>query len=176
MNTILWKYKVFGLLLVSLLAGGCSRVANVVVSRFVTVTANDNVCKKSVEVHLVGVNRFEKGQWEQVSMTEYWQPKNQLRDSAKDYTHVIRFGEEPCERTLGKKDPILRVWKKRKAECLFVLVDLPGIHQDVPGNADARRLQLPALDSACWGLQTNVRIAIETSNIIPLTIPTPQCE
>jgi len=176
MNTVLWKYKVFGLLAFGLIAGGCSRVANVMVSRAVIVTADENVCNKSVEVHLIGVNRFEKDQWEQVSMTEYWQPRNRLRQSAKEYTHVIHFGQEPCERMLGKKDPILKVWKRRKAEYLFVLADLPGIFPDLTGNADARRLRLPAVDSPCWEWQTKIKLTINNSNIVPLTVPESKCE
>ena len=178
MNTALWKNKVFWLLVVGLLTGGCSGVTNVMVKRFVSVTADENVCKNpSVKVHLIGVNRYEKGQWEEVLMSEYWQPNNQLRKRAKDYTYVIELGQEkPCEGILGKKDPILKVWKNRKAEYLFVLADLPGPHQDSPGNADAWRLQLPALDSRCWGLQSKIKLTIDNSSIVPLTVPKSNCE
>jgi hypothetical protein len=177
MKTALWKGRAFALLFVVLPAAGCSGVASVMVTRVAGVTATDDICRKSVEVHLVGVNRFEKDQWEQMSMTDYWQPDNELRKSAKDYTHVIRFGQGPCEQTLTKKDPIRRVWKKRKAEYLFVLADLPGLFPDSPGNADARRLRLPALSSACWGWrQTKIEINVESTNIVPLTIPDSKCD
>jgi len=85
MNKALWKYKIFGVLVSGLIAGGCSGIPR---NRSISLTATENICKKSVEVHLVGVNRSEKELWEQVSMTEYWQPRNQLRDSAKEYTPV----------------------------------------------------------------------------------------
>jgi hypothetical protein len=125
-----------------------------------------------VEVHLVGVNRFEKDLWETTSITDYWTPGNQLRKSAKEYTYVIQFGRGPCEETLSKKDPIRKVWKKRKAEYLFVLADLPGVYTDSAGNADARRLRLPALDSDRWGLRKKkIDIRIEESNIVSLTVP-----
>ncbi|MHC4644373.1 MAG: hypothetical protein ACYTBJ_02640 [Planctomycetota bacterium] len=177
MKTTLLRGYVPGLLLVSLLTGGCSRVASVMVTRVVKVAAIEDMCTKSVEVHLVGVNRFEKDQWENMSMAEYWEPDNKLRKSAKEYTHVIQFGQGPCEQALGKKDPIHRVWKKRKAEYLFVLADLPGIFSDSPGNADARRLRLPALKSACWGWrQTEIYVNVESSNIVPLTIPDSKCD
>jgi hypothetical protein len=111
-------------------------------------------------------------------MTEYWQPKNQLRDSAKEYTHVFHFGQEPCEKILGKKDPIQKVWKKkRKAEYLFILADLPGVFPDMIGNADARRLQLPAPNSTCWKiLQTEIRLEIDSSKIVSLTVPKQECQ
>ncbi|MHC4332694.1 MAG: hypothetical protein ACYSUP_00160 [Planctomycetota bacterium] len=177
MRTVLAKGIKSGLLSIVLLGAGCSRMANVVITRTVTVAGADDICKKSVEVHLVGVNRFEKDQWEGMSMTKYWEPENKLRRSAKDYTYVVRFGQGPCDNLLGKKDPIRSVWKKRKAEYLLVLADLPGIFPDLPGNADARRLRLPALNSPCWGWrQTKINIAIEGSNIVPLTIPDSKCE
>lgn len=165
MKTGLLKGQVFGLLLVSLLAGGCSRAVNVI--------AADDICKKSVEVHLVEVNRFEKDTWETMSMTDYWTPpENQLRKSAKAYTHVIKFGQGPCEIALAKNDPIRGVWKSRKAEYLFVLADLRGIFSDLPGNADARRLMLPDVGSEDWGrLTKTINIRIEGGNIVPLTIP-----
>lgn len=166
MKTGLLKGQVCGLLLVGLLAGGCSR-------QVVNVIAADDICKKSVEVHLVGVNRFEKDTWETMSMTEYWTPpENELRKSAKAYTYLIRFGQGPCEIALAKKDPIQGIWKSRKAEYLFVLADLRGIFSDLPGNADARRLMLPAVGSEDWGLRPKtINIRIEGGNIVPLTIP-----
>jgi len=165
MKTGLLKGQVCCLLLVGLLAGGCSRAVNVI--------AADDICKKSVEVHLVGVNRFEKDTWETMSMTDYWTPpENQLRKSAKAYTHVIKFGQGPCEIALAKNDPIQSIWKSRKAEYLFVLADLRGIFSDLPGNADARRLILPAVSSDNWGkLTKTINIRIEGGNIVPLTIP-----
>jgi hypothetical protein len=169
MKAALAKSHVVGIFLVVSLTGGCSRVLNVM--------ATDEVCKKSVELHLVGVNRFEKERWEIVSMTDYWTPGNQLRKSAAEYTYVIQFGQGPCTRTLAKKDPIRKIWKSRKAEYLFVLADLPGVFTDQPGNADPRRLRLPAANSRCWGVrQRSINVSVEGSNIVPLTIPKSKCK
>ncbi len=169
MKKALLKSHVIGLFLVGLLAPGCSYILG---PRVVNVTANEDICKKSVEVHLVGVNRFEKDLWEKMSMTNYWEPENQLRKSARDYTYVIQFGQEPCEKTLTKKDTIRNIWKKRKIEYLFVLADMPGLFDDMPGNADARRLQLPSPDSSSWGMkQRKINISIESGNVVALTIP-----
>jgi len=164
MKTMQFGRCVLGILLLGLSTGGCSRT--------VTVAASDPICKKSVEVHLVGVNRFEKDLWETTSMTDYWTPGSQLRQSAKEYTYVVQFGRGPCEAALDKKDPVRKVWKKRKAEYLFVLADLPGVYTDSPGNADARRLRLPAVDSDRWGLRKKkIDIRVEESNIVSLTVP-----
>lgn len=166
MKTALSKGQVVVLLLVSLLAGACSRVVNV--------TATDYICKKSVEVHLVGINKSEKERWETVSMTDYWKPESEWRKGAKDYTHVIQFGQEPCKRTLGNKDSdhkdIRNKWKRRKAGYLFVLADLPGIFGDRDGNADARRLRLPAVGSKRWKLgQSQINIEIGRNGITCLS-------
>jgi hypothetical protein len=172
MKTIRFKCCVLGLLLFGLLTGGCNAISG---SRPVNVTASDAICRKSVEVHLVGINSSEKDLWETMSMTDYWTPGNQLRKSAKEYTHVIQFGQGPCTVTLGKKDPIWRMWKNRKVEYLFVLADLPGVFTDSAGNADARRLELPAVNSKRWGWRNKkIDIRIEESNIVSLTVPKPE--
>jgi len=164
MKTALLKGHVLGFLLASLLAGGCSQAVNVITA--------DDICEKSVEVHLVGVNRYEKDTWEAMSMTDYWKPENKIRESARAYTHVIQFGQGPCEIALAKNDPIRRIWKSRKSEYLFVLADLPDIFPDFPGNADARRLRLPAVGSEDWGFRKEtINIRVEGSNIVSLTIP-----
>jgi hypothetical protein len=148
-----------------LLAGGCQS------GRRVNVIATDEICRKSVEVHLVAVNRFEKDTWEQVSMTNYWTPGNQLRQSARPYTCVIQFGQGACKQTLTPGHPVQKIWRDRNAEYLFVLADLPGTFPDMPGNADARRVRLPALDSKCWGLhQREINISIESGKVVPLTV------
>jgi hypothetical protein len=98
-------------------------------------------------------------------------PGNQLRQSARDYTCVVQFGQGSCKQTLTPDYQIQKVWRDRNAEYLFVLADLPGTFPDLPGNADARRVRLPALDSKCWGLQQReINISIESGKVVPLTI------
>jgi hypothetical protein len=64
------------------------------------------------------------------------------------------------------------MWKERKAEYLFVLADLPGVYTDNVGNADARRLRLPAVESKHWGMRKKkIDIRIEESNVVSLTVP-----
>jgi hypothetical protein len=169
MKTALLKNKLAGLLIVGLIVAGC-RVSNPVIVRVVNVTAAPDICGKSVEVHLVGVNKSQEKQWDTESMTKYWEPDNQLRKSAKAYTHVIKFGQGPCEIVLDKKDPIRKIWKQRKAEYLYILADLPRIFDDKEGDADARRLRIPALKSKCWPfLENKIEINIESSGIVCLT-------
>jgi len=174
MNTVRWKSQVLGLLVMGLLTGGCSRVANVMITRTVSVTAEEEVCQKGVEVHLVGVSRFDRKKWTDVKMSEYWRPENPLRKSAKKYTKVIRFGPDSCQHILGKKDPYRDVWKTEKAEYLFVLADLRGLFEDLSGNADARRLELPAPDSKRWGMKSEIEIIIRDDNVVSHSLPKPE--
>jgi hypothetical protein len=165
MRTVLMKSYIFAALLVTVLVVGCNS------ARRIAVTASSEICNKSVEVHLVEVNRFEKDLWEQESMTNYWTPGNKLRQSARGYTCVLQFGQGPCKLVLPTNHPIQKIWRNRKAEYLFVLADLPGTFTDMPGNADARRVRMPAVDSKCWGLmQGEIDISIESGKVVPLTI------
>ena len=45
MNTALLKYKIFGVLVVGLIAGGCSGIPR---NRSISLTATEDICKKSV--------------------------------------------------------------------------------------------------------------------------------
>ncbi len=174
MKTTLLKSQLVGLLMIGLMGTGC-RPSNPLIVRIVNVKAIDDICKKSVEVHLVGVNKSDKERWDGESMTKYWAPNNQLRKSAKNYTHVMQFGQGPCQREFGKKEPIRRIWKSRKAEYLYILADLPGIFDDKDGNADVRRLRIPAFNSECWSLLKNtIKISIDSGGIACLT--TNKCE
>jgi hypothetical protein len=164
MKAALLRVQLSGLLVIALLGSGCAQ-------RIVNVEATEDICGKSVEIHLVGVNESQQRQWDTESMTRYWEPENQLRKSAKEYTYVIKFGQgQPCEAILGGKEPVRDEWKKRKAEYLYVLADLPGIFEDKDGNADARRLRIPFLTSKCWKFQDKkIEINVENSGIVCLT-------
>jgi hypothetical protein len=166
MNTAQRKIKVFLLLILVLLTGGCDLP--------VVIRADKNVCNKSVTVHLIGVNKLEKDRWDQVPMSEYWMPNNQFRESAEAYTYVIHFGEGPCESIFGNKDPnhraIRKIWKHRKAEYLYVLADLPGRRPNLPGNTDSRRLRLPAIGSKRWKRgQSQIKIEISLNGVTCLS-------
>jgi len=101
-----------------------------------------------VEVHLVGANASEYDVFYNASMGEYWVPGNTLaRDASK---HAMQFGVgKPAKQALSKKDDIWNAWQKTGSEHLFILVNLPGVHADKPGNADPRRLIL-LLDRKHW--------------------------
>lgn len=156
------------LILVSMVltTGGC----NTILGREIVVSA-EGIGDKSAEVNIIGVNKSKFSFWENMSMTDYWKPDNPIRLEAKKdgYLYVMRFDQNgPRQLTLGK-DPVWKAWKKRKYDYLFVLADLPGIHQDQPGNADARRLIIPL---KCWrGMQRTAKISLESSGIGCFNLP-----
>ncbi len=173
MKTALLNIKLVGLLMMGLMIVGCTIKGTK--NPVINLEAAQNICGKSVEVHLIGVNKSQKESWDTVSMTKYWQPENQIRKSAKPYTIVVSFEQGPCEITIPTKHPTRRIWKKRKAEYLYILADLPGIFYDKGGNADARRLRIPAFKSECWSLLNNtIKISIDSGGIACLT--TNKCE
>lgn len=110
-----------------------------------------NLCQQSIRVDVVAVNEeSEREQWENMSMSEYWDPGNaqSLRESVLTYT--MRWGNgQPCEQALDKNDDIWQKWKKRNSDWLFILADIPGVIKDQPANADPRRLSLP-WDEKYW--------------------------
>ena len=101
-----------------------------------------------VEVHLVGVNASEYDVFNNYSMGKYWVHGDALaRDASK---HAMQFGVgRPVEQALSEKDEIWGKWQNKGSENLFILVNLPGVHEDKPGNADPRRLIL-LLDRKHW--------------------------
>lgn len=156
-----------GVMLLTALFAGCGNNSNRQCSSALNVTVQPDICKKSVEVHLVGVSKSEKDSWDLVPMTKYWEYGNKLRNSAKDYTKVIKFGgDEPCKKVLCKNDEFLKIWKKKKSEYLFIMANLPGVFDDMDKSADARRLRIPALNSKCWKFgHPAIEISINSGNI-----------
>ncbi len=132
---------------------------------------------RSIEVNLVAVNDTEKPVWEQVSMSEYWEPGNAIRDSAAK--HVMTFGQGfPKTQVLKKKNAIWRTWlRERQAKHLFILADLPWIQQDKPGDADPRRLILPLevgkWEWYLWGADT-IKIQVSAGGLTSLRQPKKQ--
>ena len=125
--------------------GGCT--AKIVVTPI-------NLEKTSVEVHIVGLTESEYHRWAAKSMTDYWKPDDQLRTDAVKcgIVYVMKFVDnKPAYLELKKDDPIWKTWSDLKVEYIFVLADLPGV-ADKPGDADPRRIILPA-ESSHWDMR-----------------------
>lgn len=133
------------------------------------IVTSEGIGNKSVEVNVVGVNKYEYSQWESMSMDKYWSPDNPARVNAK--RHIMKFGQNlPVEQILERKNPLHKQWKARKVEYLFILADLPGIHEDQPGSADARRLILP-WRKKCWKWKKKIEVSLESNGINCFTLP-----
>jgi len=162
----------FGLAAVCLV-GGCEHFnVHVMLDKNDVGLKDDKGALKSIEVHIVAVSRTEFPRWETMSMTEYWEPGNPMRESAIKY--VMTFGaNSPIEQVLQKTDPIWAKWDERNAEQLLVLVFLPGI-KDKPGEADPRRLILPydssKWENRYWGNDT-IKIELRSGGLISLRQP-----
>ncbi|MBN1764500.1 MAG: hypothetical protein JW860_04520 [Sedimentisphaerales bacterium] len=159
-----WSCLVF-LFLAMLMFAGCSRVNMKVKAEGI----------ESVEVNIVGVSNSVYSFWESMSMTDYWKPDNSVRLDAKrnGYLYEIKFDQNnPREQTLKTSDPVWKVWSKRKAKYWFILADIPGMHKDAPGNADARRLIIPyKCKKAHIG---TIEISLESSGVKCFSLP--KCE
>ena len=146
---------------------GCKKTYNVVVSVDEgSWRPEGNEIIPSLEVDLIGINKSEKSTWDQHSIGRYFSPNDRLRRDAD--RHTMTFGNEDLEpKTLSKKDDIWKEkWHAKGAQWLFVLVNLPGVEEDQPGDSDPRRLILPLdRDKWKWGTGT-LEIEIKSSLIL----------
>jgi hypothetical protein len=72
---------------------------------------------------------------ETCSVRDYWKPGSALRHGQ---VATLRFGQgQPATQSVTKN------WQALGAKKVVVLADLPGVFQDAPGDADARRKIIP---------------------------------
>jgi len=155
------KRYLLGLLLACLLTSGCART--------VTVIVDPDACRQAVKVHLVGINEtdMDRFDWNDLGISDYWNPDSKLRKMADTYTFPIPYEQPLCRFTLAKHDPIFKIWKERKIKHLFVIADLPGVFTD-----PERRLQLLSPTSKKWGSSVkDIQIAIHKDSVEQLTFP-----
>ena len=104
----------------------------------------------TIQVDLVGVNKSELPQWKGYAVTKYWSPGDKLRDGADKYE--MRFDQtRSSSQMLQKTDEMFNKWMEKTASHLFILADLPGVHDPKGPEADRRRPVLP-LNSKAWKL------------------------
>jgi hypothetical protein len=136
----------------------------------IRIEGKGGITQKSVEIHIRGINETEKQRWQQLSMTNYWQPDSQSAKSAMDRRITLYMGAgKPSIYEISKKDypEVWKKWEGNNASYLLVLVDMPIVanpYQDMSGNADARRLLVP-LKNCCWK-DGVINLAIEEGSVI----------
>ena len=121
--------KFASLVSLSALAVGCSSL------RTVKVTNDPSMAGASVAVDVVPVTQ-NTAAVEYCSVRDYWTPGNAIRQAAPHNT--LRFGAGQPDVQMASKD-----WKSLGATKVAVLADLPGVFQDMPGDADPRRKLIP---------------------------------
>jgi len=147
----------------AVVAGGCGTSVRVVLDETDPGLKDSKGALKSIEVNIVAVSYTELPKWEQKSMTEYWEPGDQLRQSAEKI--VMTFGEgQPTEQKLAGNDPIWKKWDKRYAKHLLILANLPGI-KDQAGGADVRRLILRTYKDI-WN--EDIKVVLRSGGMTPM--------
>ncbi len=125
----------------------------------------------TIELNVVGLNASEKLRYENMSISEYWNPGNPIRQSAIPQKLTFQFPSKTSA-FLSDKNFIWSSWFKRDAEYIVFIADIPGVYSDKAGNADPRRLILP-LDKRLWGekLENVPTITIEVGPNGIISIP-----
>ena len=96
----------------------------------------------SVQVDVVGVTASNHNAVEGVPVSKYFQSGNAVRQGVRSKS--MRFGDnQPSTQVITKDDPIWQSWLNDKAVSIVVLADIPGVFDDLPGDADPRRKILP---------------------------------
>jgi len=132
------------------LLGGCASL------RTVNVAADPAMSGASVTVDVIPVTAASAGV-ETVSVHDYWEPGNPLRKSIAHET--LQFGAgQPATQSVTKD------WSSLHAKKVAVLADLPGVFQDAPGDADARRKVIPVKNAKTVNVRiTSFGLLVETA-------------
>ena len=144
----------------------------------VTVVLDDNSWSRAygqllplLEVDLVGINESEKRTWKNYPVSRYFSPNDALRRGA-DRITLTFASEDRQSKSLNRHDPVWEVWIGRMfdnrtpgkdARWLFVIANIPGDAEDLPGDQDPRRLILPLKDTSWpWGTK-QIEIVLKSS-------------
>jgi hypothetical protein len=166
----------FVLTVMGLMSVGCCATTKLNVTVNVDDAMKAKLESRKLEVDLIALNSKQSERWEGYSMTSYWQPGDQLRDSVDSYKMIFDpLKPETLTQTLSAKDAHWDKWLAQGAGDkmqLYVLVGvLPGI-EDATGDKDPRRQILP-LASCRWS-STSVQMTVQKTGIITLTPPKPE--
>ena len=142
----------------------------------VNMTLNEQLAQSgrvpSIEVDVIGLNQSQLETFRTVSLSEYFL-SSLRRDTNKKTFYFASGNTEP--KTLARTDGVWKEWiDGQGAMYLAVLADIPGVTQDLPGEADPRRLILP-LDRSRWS-GTRVDIRVDGSGLTLLTPPKPAAD
>jgi hypothetical protein len=125
--------RLAGSLLVFLSVSACSNQL-----QGVRISTSPQMRRASVQVDVVGVGGSNRSAMENVPISKYFQAGNALRQSIQ--AKAMRFGNgQPDEQSVDRNDPLWRTWLDKKSQSLVIMADVPGVFDDLPGEADPRR-------------------------------------
>jgi hypothetical protein len=108
----------------------------------VRITTSPELKRASVQVDVVGVTGSSRSAMEHVPVSKYFQAGNALRQTVQ--AKSMRFGNAQVDSlSVDRSDPLWRAWLDRKSQSIVIMADVPGVFDDLPGEADPRRKILP---------------------------------
>jgi hypothetical protein len=166
------KNRLLILLPVSLLAmaglTGCSSPEPRAYS--VAVEVDKPLVGTSLQVDIIGARKdADLPFWENLSVSDYWQPENSRRRDANKVT-LIFDREQPKRAILPLKDVHWKQWLDSGAHSLVILADIPGVVAPPSGSIDPRRLILP-LETGTWDDENEdvIEVLVQESTLRVLT-------
>ncbi len=133
-----------------------------------------------IVVNIVAQNRTDSPQWENYSMSRYWDPGDRMRESADKYVMNFGPGKPLTQRFSPKESPkdwerLWARWEARGATKLFILASLAddpaNPFEEKQGSQDPRRRVLP-LDRCKWSKkQQTIRCVLTPASIVVTTPP-----
>lgn len=138
----------------------------------VEIALGEDLYGASVQVDLIGIPAEELSRYASYSVTEYFEPGNQLRNETQKTTLSFRRDTGTVQ-LLSASDAIWSEWiESRSASYLVILADTPGLRNDAPGNLDSRRLILPLHQREWEKRPTRIQVQVTgdsvTSDPLPL--------
>ncbi len=138
----------------------------------IRVSLSDDLRGASIQVDAIGIPNGELSKFRTKSVTDYWKPGDDDRVLATKKTLVFTR-DTGLTQSIPSDDPLWNRWiQQYEAQYMVFLVDLPGLSQDMEGNADKRRLIIP-LDKKLWEERPsviNVTVSMNgvSSNPVPM--------
>ncbi len=124
----------------------------------------------SLEVDIMALNPNQAGRLRNYSMSKYMQPDDDVRKDFASVRQLMQFDKDNNQpKEFKSTDPKWEKWLKEGAQELYILVNLPGRHEDKPGSEDSRRQILP-LERKRWSNADVIEVVVKRSSLF---IPTP---
>lgn len=102
----------------------------------------------SLEVDIAGVNENEAERFSAVSIDEYFQINNPLRQGSEHVTLCFSEGNT-APKQLAANDPVWKIFHKKEAVKLYLIANIPADNAIEKGKKDHRKQVVP-LEKSNW--------------------------